>query len=90
MILLRKFGFFISLEETEAIALLKSIQRHEPWPDRSNVLSYLAHGHLYQSISCLIYDYLDPERPIASAVHIKTDGVWAWTEDVYYFYKNYH
>jgi hypothetical protein len=84
-------GFFRELRhgEPEGPSLIEAIRPKADY-DRRLVVSYLRSSPILFAYPGVVRDVLDSSRLIIGAGHIRTDGVWAWPEDLAYYVEHYN
>lgn len=87
---LRPLGFFPEREvETAAQTSLRELVRERPGQDEAAIVNYLRRGTIFIYSPGVVFDVLDGSGPIGSG-SIRTDGVWAWPDDLPHYVERYH
>jgi hypothetical protein len=82
--------YFFEATEDEALEKLQSLVSEKERKDKAKVLRYLEGGLVWQRVWTIVHDLLSPERKWIDAPDIFTDGVWAWSREVIYYFKKYN
>lgn len=90
MIELKAFGFFDSISMNDRRHLFKRIIQDEIHINKDQITNYLKNGNRFITIPGVVEDYFLEDGNIICAPNVMTDGIWAWTEDVVYYYSNYN
>jgi hypothetical protein len=78
------------MREDELIVELRSLISNNEIQNKAHVLYYLECGLGWKKIWTLVDDLLSNEKKCIGSLDIFTDGVWAWSRDVIYYFKNYN
>lgn len=87
---LKKIGYYYQLPKADQLHILKLLTREEPIPDEAEIADYLDSGLLFAACPGVECDPLLPEAPIAGALHVRTDGEYAWPETLSYWVRRHH
>lgn len=90
MTILKEVGFYFELPSEEQIAVLRSICRESPDPDADRIVRYLNAGVAIAAVPGVEVDVLAEPPQIIGAMHIRTDGVWAWPQTLVHYVQRYH
>lgn len=88
--ILRRVGFFYELPVVDRIHVLRSLSHPGAVAQEAAVIKYLDSGQLFAAVPGVEDDVLSAERPIIGALHIRTDGCFAWPSTLSYWLKQYH
>ena len=89
-ILIQRVGFFHLLPIVDRIHVIRTLARPQATAGEAEVIKYLESGHLFAAVPGVEDDVLSPHRPIIGALHIRTDGCFAWPNTLSYWVKQYH
>jgi hypothetical protein len=88
---LKKVGFFRELgfvdSDSPSICLLA---KNEPAEDESQIINYLRSGVMFIVSPGMVKDVLCAEGPVIGTPSIRTDGAWAWRDDLAHYVERYH
>lgn len=84
------FGIFSSMQESESIKILNSLQSDSKRPHEDDILNYLRGGKQVFSTPGLARDVLSQNRVVIGPPDIFTDGAWAWSVELLYYIGQYH
>lgn len=87
---LKRFGFFPSTPTAQAVDNLSQLAKKHADPREDKIIAYLEAGHAYLADAGIARDLIDPQHPVIGVPNVRTDGEWAWTEDVVYYVRKYH
>lgn len=87
---LKRIGYYYQLPEADRLHILKLLARQEPLPDEAAIADYLDSGVLFAACPGVEEDPLLPEAPIAGALHVLTDGEYAWPKTLSYWVRRHH
>src|SRR5262245_48473896 len=82
--------FCSAAPEDEVVRKLRSVISDNEIGNRTQVLRYLEGGLGWKKIWKLTYDVLSPERECIGSLEVFTDGVWAWSREIIYYFKHYN
>jgi hypothetical protein len=78
------------MREDDLIVKLHSLISNNEIQNKAYVLYYLESGLGWKRIWTLVDDLLSCEEKCIGSLDIFTDGVWAWSRDVIYYFRNYN
>ncbi|HTU19581.1 MAG TPA: hypothetical protein VMG10_16085 [Gemmataceae bacterium] len=87
---LKRIGYYFQLPEADRLHILKLLARKEPIQDEGAVAEYLDSGVLIAAVPGVEDDPLLPDAPIAGALHVLTDGEYAWPKTLSYWVRQHH
>jgi hypothetical protein len=89
-IVLQGIGFFYRLPGVDRLHVLNLLSRPEPLQDEAAIASYLDAGVVFAATPGVEEDPLIPGTPFAGALHIRTDGRYAWPQTLSYWVRKHH
>jgi hypothetical protein len=84
-----KFGFFESMPLQDAKAIIEGLRSATPPPHEEQLINYLLKAPVWMVSAGVAKDILTGGTAIGP-LNVRTDGVWAWTDDVAYYVRKYH
>lgn len=87
---LKRIGYYYQLPEMDRLHILKLLAHKEPLPDEEAIADYLDAGLLIAAVPGVEDDPLLPDAPIAGALHVLTDGEYAWPKTLSYWVRRHH
>lgn len=87
---LKRIGFFRELSHgsPSGLSLKESVRSSSPYL-KDRVIAYLRTAPLFIASPGLVRDELDADKPLFGPAHIRTDGVWAWPQDLAHYVAKY-
>lgn len=87
---LKRIGCYYQLPEADRLHVLNLLAGKEPIPDEAAIADYLDCGLLIAAVPGVEDDPLLPDAPIAGALHVLTDGKYAWPQTLSYWVRQHH
>lgn len=87
---LKKVGFFESLPGAERSSFIRTLVSAEKPREKQQILKYLRSGHQLFVMPAFAFDHLHDKARLIGTLEVLTDGEWAWTSDVIYYYDYYN
>lgn len=89
--MLHTAGFFRELRHgnPEGPSLREALQQPLDEGVRAQVAAYLRSGAVIAATTAQADDVLDPTRTAVSGICVRTDGSYAWSEDLAYYVETY-
>jgi hypothetical protein len=82
--------YFHEAREAEILEKLQALISEKEPRDKAEVLRYLEAGLLWWKTWTIVDDLLSPEGKWIGVPDIFTDGAWAWSREIIYYFKNYN
>lgn len=86
---IKRLGVFKSILSRIRPDNILTISRKGQLDVKSLVLSYLRSGCRIVYVPGVEKDLLAVEKKVIMGPHVRTDGVWAWTDDLTFYVDNY-
>lgn len=89
-VFLQGVGFYYRLPELDRLHILQLLAQTEPVHDEEAIARYLESGLVIAAVPGVETDLLLPDTPFAGALHIRTDGYYAWPQTLSYWVRRHH
>ena len=89
-VILQGVGFFYRLPDIDRLHILNLLRCPEPLHDEAAIATYLDAGVVIAVIPGLETDPLIVGTPFAGALHLRTDGRYAWPQTLSYWLRKHH